>query len=119
MPDFRRMEARDVPTRPRRDDEGARETSGRRRRYSGATLHRITYITLAQRGLQPRGNRRATGHAAEYPSGTADGLGTAAQEMGTAHRSARRRAQAIEDRFETLHARRLALSAATVGRDGD
>ena len=26
-----------------------RETSGSHRRYSGATLHRITYITLAQR----------------------------------------------------------------------
>jgi probable addiction module antidote protein len=34
--------------------------------------------------------------------------------MGTAHRSAHRRAQAIEDRFETLHARRLALSVTTV-----
>jgi putative ABC transport system substrate-binding protein len=39
--------------------------------------------------------------------------------MGEAHRSEHRRAQAIEDRFETLRTRRLALSAATVGRDGD
>src|SRR6202023_3321652 len=53
------------------------------------------------------------------PSGAAEGLGTAAQEMGAAHRSAHRRAQAIEGRFETLHARRLTLSAATVGRGGD
>src|SRR5258705_3682449 len=65
----------------------------------------------ATRGLQPRGNRRATGHAAECPSVTAEGLGTAAQEMGEAHRSEHRRAQAIEDRFEALRARRLALNA--------
>jgi hypothetical protein len=39
--------------------------------------------------------------------------------MGAAHQSDHRRAQAIEDRFETLRARRLALSAATGGRDGD
>jgi hypothetical protein len=32
--------------------------------------------------------------------------------MGAAHRSEHRRAQAIEDRFEALRARRLALNAA-------
>src|SRR5258708_10353269 len=35
--------------------------------------------------------------------------------MGAAHRSTHGRAQAIEDRFETLRTRRLALSAETVG----
>src|SRR6266850_2318605 len=65
----------------------------------------------AERGLQPRGNRRATEEPTGYPSVTAEGLGAAAQTMGAAHRSARRRAQAIEDQFETLHPRRLALSA--------
>ena len=70
-----------------------RETSGSQRRYSKATFYRIILITLAQSaGFNLDEIAEQLADPTGYPSVTAEGLGTAAQAMGAAHRSARRRA---------------------------
>jgi len=70
-----------------------RETSGSQRRYSKATFYKIILITLAQSaGFNLEEIAEQLREPTGYPSVTAEGLGAAAQAMGAAHRSARRRA---------------------------
>jgi len=88
-----------------------RETSGSQRRYSKATFYKIILITLAQSaGFNLE-------EIAEQLRNLPDIHPLPPKVWGPLHKlwerridQARRRASAIEDQFETLHARRLALS---------